>query len=133
MLDERRNEASETVKDLMSRAVSPEEMARRHPKLPELRLRSDTPTVEIDDTTPIKDSVNRLKSKDVDAIGIREAGSDVAAVILPVERYLELAAKELAGKTFDWVGTLDRHLVPHDDAFAASHVEQIDRNETWGE
>jgi hypothetical protein len=130
MAEWRRSKASAIVDDLMGHPLTPEEVARRHPKVETLRLRPDVPTVEIDDTLPVKKIIERLRSEDVDVLALHESGSDAAAVIISVERYLELAGKELASYS-ERVGTLDGRIIPAESAFAASHVEQVDPNATW--
>ncbi len=74
--------------------------------------------------------MERFRSDDVDVIALREPGSDATAVIIPVERYLELAGKELAGYS-ERVGTLDGRMIPAESAFEASYVEPVDPDATW--
>lgn len=131
MAERQPSKASEVVDDLMQRPLTPEEIAKRYPKVEDLRLRADAPVVEIDDTTPVKGVIDRLAGEDAGIVAVREAGVDSAvAVVLPIERYLELAGKELAGFSSK-VATLDGRLVPVEEAFATSHVEQADPDATW--
>jgi hypothetical protein len=130
MAEQQRSKASEVVEDLMSHPLTEEELARRYPKVEKLRLRPDAPTAEIDETLPVKEVIERLRSDDSGVIALREPGSDATAVVIPVERYLELAGKELAGYS-ERVGTLDGRIIPTESAFAASHVEPVDPDATW--
>ena len=130
MAERQRSKAGDVVEDLMRNPLTPEELARRYPRVEELRLRPDAPTAEIDEALPAKEVVERLRSEDVGVIALRGQGSDAAAVIIPVERYLELAGKELAGFS-ERVGTLDGRMVPVESAFEASYVEPVDPDATW--
>jgi hypothetical protein len=130
MAEQQRSKAGELVDDLIHRPLSEKERARRHPKLPELRLRTDAPTVDIDATTRITDAVEQLREAQLGLLALREPDGNSAAVMLSTERYLELAGKELASDS-NKVGTLDGDLAPSESAFAASHVEQVDLNAAW--
>jgi hypothetical protein len=130
MAEQPKSKAAQLREDLMRHPLTPEEVAQRYPKVEALRLRSDAPSVEIDDALPAKRVIEQLQSEDVDAIALHEQGSDPTAVIIPVERYLELVGKELAGYT-ELVGTLDGRLIPPGPAFAASYVEPVDPDATW--
>jgi hypothetical protein len=130
MTEQRRSKASELREDLMRHPLTSEELARKYPKVEELRLRSDVPTAEIDNALPVKEVVKRLRSEDVGIVALREPESDTTAVVIPIERYLELAGKELASHS-ERVGTLDGRIIPVDSAFAASHVAPINPNATW--
>ncbi|HEY4812506.1 MAG TPA: hypothetical protein VIH71_15770 [Solirubrobacteraceae bacterium] len=54
---------------------------------------------------------------------------EVSAMVVPVERYLELASLEL--KAGPKEGTLDGRIVPRGDRLEAAGVEQVDSSATW--
>lgn len=124
------SKASELADDLVRRPLSEKEMASRHPKVPELRLRPDAPVMEIDEITPVKDALGQLRSEGIGAMALRESGGDATVVVIPVERYLELVGKELATDS-PMVGTLDGRVMPAESAFVASYVEQVDPGDIW--
>ena len=130
MAEQPKSKAAQLREDLMRYPLTSEEVAQRYPKVEALQLRSDAPSVEIDDALPVKRVIEQLRSEGVGAIALHEQGSDPTAVIIPVERYLELVGKELAGYTA-LVGTLDGRLIPVESAFAASYVEPVDPDATW--
>jgi hypothetical protein len=125
------SKASELADDLMSHPLTPEEIAARYPRVPELRLRADAPTVEINETTRARDILERVRSENVGSIALRESAAGITAVVIPVERYLELVGKELATDPSNKVGTLDGQIRPTDAAIAASHVEQVNPDDSW--
>jgi hypothetical protein len=125
----RKGKATELLDDLMSHPLSPEEVARRQPHIPELRLRDDTPAVEIAETTRVQDVLGRLE--DTDSLALRNSAAEPLAVVISVERYLELVGKELARDPWHKVGTLDGRVVPRDEDLAAGHVEQVDPTAPW--
>lgn len=131
MSEKRRTKASEVVENLMSRPLPPEEVARRYPKAPKLRLRADTPAIEIDGTTSAKAVVDQLQSDRLDTVAVREIGAEAVAVLLPVERYLELVGNELSRRHHDLVVGPHGHFQPQDSELAVLHVEQVDPNERW--
>lgn len=131
MAERRRTKASEIVDDLMGRPPTADEVAKNETNLPELRLRPDTPTAEIDSETLARGLIDRLRSDDVTALALRETGTEPTVVMLPLERYLELAGKELISRREGLVATLDGRLVPPESDFAALHVEVVDPRDAW--
>lgn len=121
--------ASKAREDLMSRQVSPEDMARRHPKIAELRLREDAPSIEFGRVTP--EIIEHAQGEGISAITLKERGQEPTVVVLSIDRYLELVGKELASSYTEKVGRLDGHIVPVESALTDSHVETVDPNETW--
>jgi hypothetical protein len=126
----RPGKATEFDDAMARRTLTPEEWEARYPKPPELRLRSDTPSVEVDQTTRVQEVLVRLANEDGDSVAVRNADGGVTAMMVPVERYLELVATELANN-HQGEATLDGRIVPTEAAFAASYVEQVDPNATW--
>lgn len=130
MAEKHVSKASQLREDLMAHPLASEAIAKKYPKVPELRLRADTPVVEIDDATLATDVIEELQRKDTGVVAVRKPGEAAMAIVLPVERYLELAGSELASHS-EQVGTLDGRLMPADSAFAASSVEQVNQGDTW--
>jgi hypothetical protein len=97
--------------------------------LPELRLRADTPTIEIDETTPVVQALARLGMEATETLALREPSGEPTAIVLSVERYLQLASQEIARARL--VGGTDGRTAPEEDAFSRTHVEQINPNDTW--
>lgn len=115
----------------MRRKLLPQEIAERYPALPELRLRADAPALEIDETTTVMDALERLESSDIGALALRTPrGTDPTALIIPVERYLELVGKELLHSPSKVVGE-SNDFTPPDAALEAVNVEQVDAAANW--
>lgn len=101
----------------------------REEKLPEVRLRADTPTLEVNEDTRIRGTLDQLQAGEVGAVALSEPGSKPSAVVIPIERYLELVTRELvAGR-----GTIasQGRIIPEDSTLAAVHIEPVDPNADW--
>jgi hypothetical protein len=123
--------ASDVTDRLTSRPLSPRQLAERERKLPPIRLRADVASLDVDEATPVTDALTGLQSRGVDALALRELGSDATAVVLPVERYLDLVAKELLNGN-QLVAQPGGRVTPTEAAFAASYVEEVNPGEgTW--
>lgn len=122
--------ASELDDFLEGRSLTPEEVTARHPKVPELRLRADVPAVEIDGATTASNVLAHMRSENVGTIALHEPSVNVTAVVMPVERYLELVGTELANDPFHKEAG-PRGIAPTEAALAAVHVEQVDPSDTW--
>jgi len=130
MTEQRPTKASKVVDRLMSRKLSPREIAERYPQAPELRLRADAPAVEIDETTPVVDVLERLGNSDIGALALRPRGADPTAVVVPIERYLELVGKELLHSRGKVVGA-SNDFRPPDAALETVSVELVDPAAVW--
>jgi hypothetical protein len=119
---------SERVRELVSGELPEEERRRRGLLLPELRLRADTPAVEVDSATPVTEALSGLGAE-TDTLAIREQHGEPQAIVLSVERYLELAGKEI--HSAPKIGTLDGRIMPQEATFSRAHVEQVNPNENW--
>jgi hypothetical protein len=126
----RRSPAREVTDDLLQRSLTPEQIAARD-RRPDLHLRADVPTVEVDETTRAKGVLEKLQGEaGLVALG-EQAG--ISAVVVPIERYLELVGSQLKydpsiereGRT----ATFD--IAPTEGAMEASHVEQVRPSDTW--
>ena len=122
--------ASELVDDLLNRPLTPEEVAAKYPKVPELRLRPDAPGVTVDDNTLGSEIVERLGEKD--SLALYDHSGAARAIVLPLERYIQLVGTELVNDPRNNVATPDGRISPTDEALAASYVEQVNREDTWG-
>ncbi len=120
--------ASERAREVVSGGLAEGERRRRGLLLPELRLRPEAPYIEIDEATSVVMTLSRLAAEESGALAIREPRGEPQAVVLSVERYLELAGKEI--NSTPKVGVEGR-LVPNEAAFDRAHVEQVDSNESW--
>lgn len=118
----------ELTAGLVGRELSEEERRSRGLLLPRLRLRADAPTVEIDETTRVNDALSHLTTEAGGILALQEAGGPPSAVVLSVERYLELASKEI--RCAPRVGAAG-YLVPQEEAFERALVEQSDPNARW--
>jgi hypothetical protein len=126
MTEQHRSKASELADDLRRRSSSPAE--RETPEVPEIKLRSDAPALEVTETTPIGDALAQLRSQGVGVIALREQGGEPTAVVIPAERYIELVGTELLnGRKVAQGG----RLVPAESAFAAVYVEEVNPGDTW--
>lgn len=123
--------ANELGDDLLSHPLTPEERAAKYPKVPELRLRADAPAAEVDENTRVQEVVKRLQSEAAPIIALRDMATGATAVVMPVERYLQLVGTELVNDPLNQVGGLEGHIAPTDAALRASHIEQVNPSETW--
>ena len=122
--------ASERAREIVSSTLSEEEQRRRGLLLPELKLRNDAPAIEIDEATPVIQALARLDSEATGALTISESHGRPRAVVLSVDRYLQLASQEINSSSR--AATADSRLMPMESAFERAHVEQVDQSENWG-
>ena len=123
----RPGKATEFDDAMEGRALKPGEL---WPERPRLRLRSDVPSVEVSEHTRIHDVLGRLKNKDLSSIALRDQSGAVTAMIVPVEKYVELAGAAIEGDD-QFEATLESSIVPSPTALAALHIEQIDEQAKW--
>lgn len=116
-----RSKASEVVDRI--RQHVPKEVK----KLPELRLRADAPVLEVDAATPAQAALDRLQASEVGALALRAPDAEPTAVVISVERYLELIGKELlTGRST--IASQGR-IILRESALAGSFVEQVNPDE----
>jgi hypothetical protein len=130
-MTEQSSEPGDVLAYLAGRELSPTEQARRHPPVPELRLRADIPAVDIAEATAVSEALEELRSQAVGTIALRERDAEPTAVVLSVERYLELAGKELIRDEYNKISRADHVVVPTESAFSALHVEPVNPDDTW--
>jgi hypothetical protein len=126
-----RGNASKVMDELMQNPLTQEEQAARYLGVPELRLRADTPTVDVDETTRVQGVLARLHGEDTRSLALRDRGAAISAVVIPVERYLELVGIQLAKDPSIQRDTSTGSIAPTGTALAASHVEQVHPRDTW--
>jgi hypothetical protein len=127
MAEQPRSKASEVVQHLYEDAATRE--PERKPRRPQMQLRRDMPAVEIDETTPAAEAVAGLQAEHVGTLALRTPDGDAKAVVLSVERYLELVNRELERNA---PGVLSNGRIMLTDAgLKPLHVEQVDPTEPW--
>lgn len=105
-----------------------------HPR-PELHLRADTPSIDVHEATQVGDVLRHVTPTEY-GVALREPGGEVHAMLVPLDRYIELASGAIAGnKLFDLrpgvPGSDVPRIVARPSALEAMHVEQIDPNAEW--
>jgi hypothetical protein len=110
-------------------AIANGERAHPHPGRPEVRLRADTPAIDVTDETLVREAVGKISSGDY-GVALRDHGTgEVKAMLVPVERYVEMASATMEGDAhFEWTG---RELVPQRAALDALHIEQSNSQAPW--
>lgn len=96
---------------------------------PELRVRQDAPSVEVDDTTPVQSVLDHL-DKGQQGVVLRGKDHDAAAVMLTPERYAELAGCEVVSEGRYTAG-LDGTIRPSEAVLGELMIEQLDPNARW--
>lgn len=129
--DPRRGKASELSDILDAKSLTDEEIAARRPKVPELRLRPDA-SVVVDDNTAAQDLLQRLSTEGARSMQLRhgEREGNVEAVLVPVERYVQLVGLSLVS-TNEFEVLSDGKIVPM--GMAQADVETADPHATWAE
>ena len=114
---------------LVSSPLSEEEMRARQPQIPELRLRPDMAVVA-DGRTTAAEVVGRLANDGIRSIYLQvgEGATHGDAVLVPVERYVELVGRSLAASG-DVEALPDGKIIPA--GLAQADVEQVDPNVPW--
>lgn len=107
-----------------------------HPR-PELRLRADTPTIEVHEGTSGQEVLAHITPREY-GVALRDPDGTVKAMVVPLDRYIELASGTIAG---DHHVEIDRvRASPDGDrpriqarptSLEALHVEQIDPQAEW--
>jgi hypothetical protein len=107
-----------------------------HPR-PELRLRADTPSIEATDKISAQDLLSHITPREY-GVALRDPDGTVKAMVVPLDRYIELASGTIAG---DRHTEIDRtEAVPYNTrpriqarptSLETLHVEQIDPQAEW--
>lgn len=130
MANPNQGKASKAMEELLSRPLSPEAIAARGPKIPALKLKADAPAISASEATSVAHVLSGLAAEQTGALVVRTPDGNPGAVVLSLDRYITLVGEELA-TTAKRVATLDGRLVPSEEAFAATHVEPVDPQESW--
>jgi len=121
--------ATEVSDALRAKELSAEELERRHPTLPELRLRPDI-SVAVDDAAAAG-LVERLSTEGARSMYVQSGGDGHAgfdAVLVPVSRYLDLVGQSLMyGNDFEV--QLDGRMIPR--SLAGADVEPANPDASW--
>lgn len=122
--------ASEVAKRITETPLKPEE---QWPERLELRLSSDVPTIEVTPTTSAQQMLDTVAHEPSGTVALKGPDAGVAAVIVPVERYLELARGTIEGECeFDLrTGQMEPDGVIVVPARSPLYVEQTDLNVRW--
>ncbi len=105
-----------------------------HPR-PELQLRADTPTIKVDEHTSTQELLSHITPSEY-GVALRDSDGAVTAMVVPLERYIELASGTIAGDSHfgvDLSASNEAHprLHAHPSSLEALHVEQIDPRAEW--
>jgi hypothetical protein len=123
----RRSMAREVEDDLLERAARGERgyWAER----PELRLRADVPSVEVSASTRAQEVLDLVTNEDGRTVTLRSPESGVVAVVVPVDRYVELAGAAIEGdRAFE---VIEGRVVPSPTGLADAAIEQVDPSVEW--
>jgi hypothetical protein len=113
---------TELVNELKS-PLTPEEIEDSRPKL---RLRADVFTQAFGPNAEVKDVLDRLADETVGEVAaLHDAESGTTAIVVPVERYLELITSHISDRNLSEV-TLDNRVVPSEAILSGLGVEQVD-------
>ena len=99
------------------------------PERPKLELRVDMPAIEAGEMTRVTDALHELDAEGVDTVAIRGTAGEPKAVVVSVERYLDLVAPEV--ERAPGVVT-NGQIWMTDEDLKASHVQQADPTQPWG-
>jgi hypothetical protein len=118
--------ASEFDRQMEGRFLQPGEL---WPVRPEVRVRADTPTIEVANATPVGTVLDRL-GQDGHGVVLRDSDSTPQAVVLTPERYAELAGCEIESEDL-FQATLGDTIEPDTHALEELMIEQVDPAAEW--
>jgi len=110
-------------------AEHPLQPGERWPVRPDVRLRTDIPSVEARRTTGA-DLLEQLAQGETPVIALRDGAAEIKAVVVPVERYLEMASATVEGDDH-FEATLEGHVAPRASSLADLQIEQVDPSIAW--
>jgi hypothetical protein len=123
-------EASKLDDLLARRSLSEEEEAIYRPKPPQLRLRADVPSVEVDGSNGAR-IVRELEQDQSKSLALRDTQGTISAMVISVERYIELVRADLSLAEDKQTLFPGGRVGPTDATLAEAHVEQVDPDATW--
>jgi hypothetical protein len=107
-----------------------------HPR-PELRLRADTPSIDANGEISAQDLLSHITPREY-GVALRDPDGTVRAMVVPLDRYIELASGTIAGDDhteIDQTEAVPGGMRPRVQARPASlealNVEQIDPQAEW--
>lgn len=110
--------------------LTPDEEERLDPR-PELRLAPDILAQALGPNASTKDALERVAGEGDSKVAVlRDAGSGMTAVAVPLERYLELVTSYIKDRNLSEV-TVDNRALPSAEILTALGVEQVDPQATW--
>lgn len=116
---------------LQKNPLTPEEVETREGPRPKLRLRPDMLEKALGPDSQVKEALRRVASEGADSVtALRDAESGTAAIVVPVEQYLELISSHIRDRHLAEV-QLDGQVAPSESTFAAFGVEQVNPRDTW--
>lgn len=118
--------ASDLERRLRERPLGPGEL---WPLRPELRVRSDTPAIEVDGTTSVKSVLDRLNAEQRDGVVLRGTDGGTLAVVLSAGRYAELAGCEVESE--DRFRAFEGKIEPDPEALKELMIEPVDPTAEW--
>lgn len=121
--------ASELDDWLERHPLTPEEKARQKPR-PQLRLRREVLYRALSPDVLVKEALDQVAAGGSETLAMLDAATGETAIVVPVERYLELVTSHIRDMQLDEMG-LDGRTTPSEDTFLALGVEQVDPTESW--
>ncbi len=111
--------------------LTPEETDERDPR-PRLRLGHKVLSTALGPDQHMQHVLDRVSgtASDESVVGLCDDQSNVRAVAVPVEQYLELVTSYIRDRNLSEL-TLDNRSVPSDATLAELGVEQVDPHATW--
>jgi hypothetical protein len=130
--DRQRDQRLASRSAAIARGESPPDYRQR----PELRLRADTPTIDLRQDIPAQDLLNRITPQEY-GVALRDVDGTVKAIVVPLDRYIELASGTIAGDQHLEVETREAaegirpRIQVRPASLEALHVEQVDPQAEW--
>ncbi len=115
--------ASELVRQLDNLPPQP-----RGPVRPEVRVRSDAPSLEVDDTTSVESVLSQL-DREKGGVVLRDQTGEAKAVVVPADRYAELAGCEITSEQH--FRATEGEIKPDPEALKELMIEQVDPAAEW--
>lgn len=127
----KRLRASELTAHLLAHPIERGEI----PERPAVRVRDDTPSVEVTPATPAGEVLGRLDGE-TDGAVVKDEGGNPKAVVLTPERYAELAMREAYDSKNEWLAKtrtdrMEPEMKPSETMLRALMIEPVDPNAEW--
>jgi hypothetical protein len=125
----RRSFAREVEDDLLER-MDKGELKGYWAERPQMRLRADVPSVEVSASTRAQDILDLVAREDGRTVALRSPESGVVAILVPADRYVELAGAAIDGD-YAFESIEGRVAVPSPTRLADAGIEQVDPSTKW--